>query len=61
MSSTRVHLQYAFERYFLSAQQVISFLSISDFYSWNFKHRPGRVSDSSGGGASSSVLADCAR
>lgn len=28
---------------------------------WNFKHRPGRVSDSSGGGANSAVLADCAR
>jgi len=28
---------------------------------WSFKHRPGRVSDSSGGGATSSVLADCAR
>ena len=28
---------------------------------WNFKHRVGRVSDSSGGGASSAVLADCAR
>jgi len=28
---------------------------------WNFKHRPGRVSDSSGGGSSSAVLADCAK
>lgn len=28
---------------------------------WNFKHRPGRVSDSPDGGASMSVLADCAR
>lgn len=28
---------------------------------WNFKHRPGRVSDDSGGGASTAVLADCAR
>lgn len=28
---------------------------------WNLKHRPGRVSDSPSGSASSSVLADCAR
>ena len=28
---------------------------------WNFKHRVGRVTDSSGGGASSAALADCAR
>ncbi len=28
---------------------------------WSFRHRPGRVSDDPGGGASSAVLADCAR
>eukprot|EP00584_Thalassiosira_punctigera_P021774 CAMPEP_0172574180 /NCGR_PEP_ID=MMETSP1067-20121228/136568_1 /TAXON_ID=265564 ORGANISM="Thalassiosira punctigera, Strain Tpunct2005C2" /NCGR_SAMPLE_ID=MMETSP1067 /ASSEMBLY_ACC=CAM_ASM_000444 /LENGTH=607 /DNA_ID=CAMNT_0013366803 /DNA_START=80 /DNA_END=1906 /DNA_ORIENTATION=+ len=28
---------------------------------WNFKHRPGRVSDTTDGNSNSSILADCAR